>query len=467
MELDQALTILEQLPRPELPQPLHQEELTIRDVLLPAPHAGPVDVAIADGVIAAIEPSKGNGSGGFLTPGLIDMHTHLPSDNALVLSGHFMQLYLAHGVTTIRDTGDMDGTGVRAARAALDRAGWHGPRIITAGAFVGGPGPQRWSNTKLVATGADADRVVTELIGEGSGLVKAYEGLDRPSIRALVDAASRRGLHVIGHVPHELAYEDALIPEPQHYFGVPPPEELTCTSVLCRGGDWAAVDADRLHDIVDVTLEHDLGNTPTLVQNASLLRYRHPGSNAGDPTVQLLPPHYVDVVWHPEIGIPVYRELPPGRLDALDDALSKKARLTKLLFDAGALLHPGTDVQQPFVVPGASLHQEMQLFAQAGIPIAAVWELATVAAARQLGVPGDGRIIVGAAADLLVHSNDPTHSTNPLRTLRATVAGGQLFTQEALWESVRRHQAFHRRPDVSAASAVLAAFAMRHASFTD
>ena len=474
MELDEALSVLDRSRRPSLPPPTRHGTYTIRDVIPRDASgdgerrpSGPVDVAIADGVIVAIEPSHGEGAGGFLTPGLIDMHTHLPSDNPLDLSGHFMQLYLAHGVTTIRDTGDMDGTGVSAARGALARAGWSGPRIITAGAFVGGPGPRRWPNTKVVASTADAQRVVTELLAEGSGLVKAYEGLDRSSIRALVDAASREGLPVVGHVPHELAYEDALIPEPQHFFGVPPPDELTCTSVLCRGGDWTAVDADRLHEIVDVTREHGLGNTPTLIQNRSLLRYRQPERNAFDATVQLLPPHYVDVIWHPEIGIPVYRELPPSRLDALADALRKKSRLTKLLFDAGARLHLGTDVQQPFVVPGRSLHQEMELFARAGIPAPDVWQLATVGAAHELGLPNSGRIVVGAAADLLIHSSDPTHSSDPSRTLCATVAGGQLFTQDVLWESIQRHQAFHRQPEIVAASSALATFAMRHATFTD
>lgn len=476
MELDEALTVLDQAARPQLPEPTHQGRIVLRDMVLSAighPCAGelgstaPVDVTVDDGFVIGIEPSNGDGLGGFLTPGLIDMHTHLPAGNPLDLSGHFMQLYLAHGVTTIRDTGDMDGTGVAAARRALEDVGWHGPRIVTAGAFVGGPGKQRWPNTKTMAASHEADRVVDELVAEGSALVKAYEGLDRDSISALVGAATRRDLHVIGHVPHDLAYEDALIPEPQHFFGVPPPGELTCTSVLCRGGDWSTVDTDRLRDIVDVTLEHGLGNTPTLVQNRSLLRYRYPDANPSDPTIQLLPPHYVDVIWHPEIGIPVYRELPPERLDALDDALWKKSRLTKMLFDAGARLHLGTDVQQPFVVPGRSLHHEMQLFANAGIPSTDVWRLATVAAGDHLGLPNGGRVAVGSAADLVIHSSDPTKSVDPARWLTATVAGGQLFTQETLWGSIRKFQQFHRRADIATASATLAAFAMQHATFTE
>jgi hypothetical protein len=315
VDLHQALDVLSKAIRPGAPGPATDGSTVLRSVVVVdvdrdagvdgrarAAESRPqvVDIEIIDGVIAAITPSSAQPEG-FVTPGLVDMHTHLPSDNPMALADLFGLLYLVHGVTTIRDTGDMDGTGVRAARRAFEITG-AGPRVVSAGAFVGGRGQHRWANTKILGRPSDANRVVTELIAEGSQLVKAYEHLDLASIRALVVAAHAHGLPVIGHVPHNLAYEEALIPEPQHFFGVPEPDDLTCPSVLCRGGDWHGVSEQRMRDVVDVTIEHQMGNTPTLAQTDALLRYRSPDLIGDDPVVALLPPFYANVVCITNMG---------------------------------------------------------------------------------------------------------------------------------------------------------------------
>jgi hypothetical protein len=57
--------------------------------------------------------------------------------------------------------------------------------------------------------------------------VKSYENLDVAMIRALVGAAARRGLGVLGHVPAQLRHEQAMLPDSQHFFGVAEPADLT------------------------------------------------------------------------------------------------------------------------------------------------------------------------------------------------------------------------------------------------
>jgi cytosine/adenosine deaminase-related metal-dependent hydrolase len=156
MELDEALSILYASVHPAPPDPATDgtcvlEAVAICDLDAPrspgldgevgSPDTEILDIEIVNGVIASIETSVSDEPTGYVTPGLVDMHTHLPSDNPMRLAGLFGLLYLAHGVTTIRDTGDMDGTGVTAARQAFARTG-AGPRIVSAGSFVGGPGQQ-------------------------------------------------------------------------------------------------------------------------------------------------------------------------------------------------------------------------------------------------------------------------------------------------------------------------------------
>jgi imidazolonepropionase-like amidohydrolase len=380
--------------------------------------------------------------GAFVVPGLVDLHAHLPPDNALRLTPYAGLLYLAHGVTSIRDAGDVDGTAIPAARRTFGRGRHPGPRVFACGPFVGGA-PARWKNTIVLERPEDAEAVVARLAAEDFDCVKSYDGLDVPRIRALEAAADRHGLRVIGHVPEGLAYEEALVRDVQHLLGVPPPASLSGTHLLDRIADWHAVDDARMNVVVRATLEHRLVNTPTLVAAHQLLLYKTYQVARDDPTVRLMPRLYRDVVWHPRRGLPVYRDLSPEWLDKLQDAFAKKLQLVRRLHEAGAELRIGSDTQQPFVVPGASVHEEMRLFRSAGIGIEDTFAIASVRAAADLPLARLGHLDAGAPADFLVLRSDPTRDAEAIRTLEAVVVRGELFTREQLdrarGEYRRRH----------------------------
>ena len=120
-------------------------------------------IEVSGGAIAAIVNTHGPAphefAGCFALPGLIDMHVHLPPDNGLKLTPSAALLYLQHGVTTLREAGDLDGTAVAAVRE-LERAGIHPvPRLFSCGPFVGA-GKAGFKNTILLedasARAADA-----------------------------------------------------------------------------------------------------------------------------------------------------------------------------------------------------------------------------------------------------------------------------------------------------------------------
>jgi cytosine/adenosine deaminase-related metal-dependent hydrolase len=195
--------------------------------------------------VAAIANTQGPGlrdfAGCFALPGLIDMHVHLPPDNALRLTPSAALLYLQHGVTTIREAGDLDGTAVAAARK-LERDGAHPvPRLFSCGPFVGA-GKAGFKNTILLedASARAADAAAVRVKATGATFLKFYEGLTEPMIRALEQACARHGLKMMGHVPAGLSYEDARIAEVQHFFGVPLPQTLERDTLVNRSCDWHA-----------------------------------------------------------------------------------------------------------------------------------------------------------------------------------------------------------------------------------
>lgn len=345
---------------------------TLADITLVSPGSERLEhhrVTVRNGMIERIEPGEGAAStaalsryaGCYVLPGLVDMHTHLPPATPLNLTAFFCLLHLAHGVTSIRETGDGDGTGVPAAREGIASGAFPGPRVFACGPFVGGDGPPRFKNTIRLKAPGEAVAAVARIRAAGFDCVKAYDDLTLGQIRELKEAAKEAGLRVIGHVPSALAYEEALLPEPQHFFGVPEPRSLARDHILNRNSDWQDVDDARLERIVDTTLAHGIVNTPTLVVGKYLLYYADYAEALRNPLVRLMPRMFREVLWHPVEGIPVYRNLSAADLAKIRDANAKKIDLVRRLRLRGARVLIGTDLQ-PFTVPGASLHDEMQLF---------------------------------------------------------------------------------------------------------
>jgi hypothetical protein len=401
-------------------------------------------------------------AGRWVMPGLIDMHAHLPADNVLKLTPHFMCMFLAHGVTGIREAGDIDGTALVAARAWQLRMGNKTPRIAAANFFVGRP-PFRWKNSLAYDTPEDAPRIIARLVAAGARCIKLYENLRAEDIAVLQRHAEQAGLVVMGHVPAALTLEEAGIRDAQHFFGVAPPASLRRGYVFNRAADWHAVDPPRLDAVASHCERYGLANTPTLSLSQGLLGYR-----TFDATQRLvqgrMPSFFGDVIWHPAIGIPAYRGLVSRDFDALEDAFEKKKRLVRELASRGCTLFPGTDTMQPFCMPGWSLHQELGLFVDAGLTPTAALKTATVDAATRLGWDDAGRVDAGCRADLVILSQDPTVSLSALESIQQVVVQGVVHDVAALRGEINadlqsRESVFQR-----IASKVLARLAMRRAA---
>jgi imidazolonepropionase-like amidohydrolase len=111
------------------------------------------------------------------------------------------------------------------------------------------------------------------------------------------------------------------------------------------------------------------------------------------------------------------------------------------LAEAGVPILAGTDTPNPFVVPGASLQQELELLTRAGLDIEGAWAAATWRAGEALRVQGLGTLAEGAPADLLVFRQDPTRDLAALASLETVVADGRVYSKAALDAAVQRHLA--------------------------
>jgi imidazolonepropionase-like amidohydrolase len=84
------------------------------------------------------------------------------------------------------------------------------------------------------------------------------------------------------------------------------------------------------------------------------------------------------------------------------------AKNVEKLFRAGATILSGSDAPNPWTTWGVSLHQELRLLVDAGLPPEAVLSSATAYAAEKFALPDRGRIAPGFRADLVMLDCDPT-----------------------------------------------------------
>jgi Amidohydrolase family len=395
-------------------------------------------------------------AGCFVTPGLIDSHQHLPPASPLKLSGLYCLLYLMHGVTTVLDAGDGDGTAVPAARRLIAAGAIPGPRVVSVGPFIARP-PRQWTNTVLVEDPVAPAVIVQQALDRGAQAIKLYEGLTRSDIEGISAAARERGLLVLGHVPAALDIEEAGVPEVQHFFGVPTAKSRGgAPQLLKRLADWHAVDDARLDAVVEASTAKGIAHTPTLVVSHGVLQAQQ--DSRDEP---LMPRLFPAVIWHPKTGISTYRSASQHDISLLRESLPVKLELVNRLHHAGVRLYAGTDVGQPFTVPGKSLQRELHLFADAGIPAAGVIDIATARSGERLRIPKLGTIAAGAPADMLVLERNPYEDLSALSSMRAVVSNGHLLDMELLRAAVDRQLGHYRGLLVDRAGIIGAHLALR------
>jgi cytosine/adenosine deaminase-related metal-dependent hydrolase len=443
---------------PPAPLALPPQGLVLADVTVVQPGEGRLParrIAVDGGRVAEIGPADGSDEfgGRFVLPGLIDMHVHFPPKTVLRQSELFAFLYLYHGVTTVRDAADADGTATAPARDGVREGRFPGPRIFACGPLLDGPEPI-WANSVVLREPSEAEAAVAKVAADGFDCVKVYNSLSGEVLAAIRESAQRHGLPVIGHVPMTVPCEEARLDDVQHLIGVLAPRDppLAFTEALVG---WRSFDEERARFVTGMSLAYDIAHTPTLVVMDRLGAMRDYDAVRRSPDAQLLPRYYRDVVWSPTEGLPFLRDRTDEDYRLFDEALKGGQALVARMHRAGVRIHAGTDTQVPFLVPGAALHRELRFLADSGLGPDGALAAATTVPGASLGLPGLGRVEAGAPADLLIFREDPTRDLEALATLEAVVAEGRLYRRADLEVQLDRYRRHHEGRVFDAVSVVM------------
>lgn len=383
-------------------------------------------VIVRDGHIATIGPTARvavppaalivNSRGKYLIPGLADLHTH-------VFGGEEYLLYVAKGVTTIRNMwgfpSDLEW------RAKIATGDTLGPTIYTAGSIIDGNPPQLRGST-AIGTPEDADRIVKAQQQAGYDFIKVYNRLQPDVYDAIVDAAHKYGIRVVGHVPlavgleHAIARKQASI---EHLMGYP---EVVKADGTASPANWSSrFDDNRMRAVAKRTRDAGVWNCPTLVVQMKLeMSPAEVEAFFSQPEFRYVPPQLGRMSPAPS------KDAKPLAPETRRRSDSNRSRMVKLLHDAGARLLLGTDTGNPYLIPGVSAHEELHLLVAAGLTPYEALRAATKDAAEFLnGLEEFGAISVGKRADMILLDDNPLKKIENSTHIAGVMVRGRWLAQ--------------------------------------
>lgn len=429
------------------------------DILRVSPHdPGGLQVR-ADTVI--------DGTDQYLIPGLWDAHVHLAYDDAIDESV-FFPLSLAHGVTSLRDTG---GHLERLAKARnLSQTDQSQPDLFISGPLLDGPkrvydgaAPGFPDLSARVASPEEADETVQRLVSQGVDFLKVYEMLDPETFRALGKAAETFDLPIAAHIPLSMTSAETVeagARDFQHLRNL----ELSCAPDADKGARERRrriAEVDDLHPgrlraslhadyrpkaiatydpricgtELDRLAEYQVHQTPTLTITRFFTRRLFEDADYVK-SFEMMPAS-IAKGWKERSARLVGRNADDAALAFDNWVLS----MIPALYEAGVPIMVGTDAPIGFLTPGASLHEEMIMLNEAGLPALETLKAATLTPALWLGLEDRGLITPGYKADLVLLKADPLSDMQNIKQIRGVMKNGIWMDQDALQkrlETVRR-----------------------------
>jgi len=402
-------------------------------------------VAVRNGSISsvrAVAASSGHdpsieridGKGRYLIPGLVDSHAHLAhfAEQTFITGDQYLPLFLAAGVTSVRSTGDpiAAAAGVkRFSEANPDRS----PRVFLASPLIDGDPPVHRTGYSLTDP-EKIEQFVEDMSRWGVSTLKIYYRTGRAIGREVISAAHRKGIKVTGHLGHysaQDAAEDGIdcLEHIESVVDFSTPDLLLPQSEDRTRLRHLDLENPRCAALIDLLVEKQVTVVPTLVTfDQMLYLYDRPG-NRSRKDLDLMPATFSQFweTWRSE------NQLDPDTLDDRLALLRKYQELTLLLHRRGVNLLVGADATNPFVVPGFSLHDELELLVGAGLSEAEVLRAATLGPAEFLGVDDElGSIEAGKLADMVLLSQNPLTNIRNTRSIELVVRGGLLCDPDSL-----------------------------------
>ena len=364
-------------------------------------------------------------------PGLWDMHTHNSEDDGM--------LDIASGVTSVRDLAN-DTDFLLDLRKKYERGAAIGPRIVLAG-IIDGPGKFAGPTKVLVDNQEQALAAVDNYAKLGYEQIKIYSSVKPELVPVIIRRAHEHGLRVSGHIPAFMRAEDAVrdgYDEIQHtnflFLNFWPDIQDTRTPIrftaVAERAALLDLQSAQVKSFLDLLREKKIVIDPTVTIFEGMFTARKGAMSPGYVVIaDRLPPQVRRGFLTG--GLPV----PEGMDQRYRDSFRSLLAMVKALYDNHITIVAGTDA-----MAGFSLHREIELYVQAGIPPAEVLRIATLGAASVMKHDDQlGSVAPGKLADLDIIDGDPSTNISDVRKVVTVIKDGKVYDARAVAAQIGVH----------------------------
>ena len=405
-------------------------------------------VVVRNGVIAEIGDAKKvkmpkdavtvDGTGKYLIPGLVDMHTHLLSDDDLPdkYAEDELKIMVANGVTTCRFMIGTPEQLVLRARSARNEI--IAPTIWSASPHLTG---REQGNNFVVNTPDEAREAVRKSKAAGYDFIKITTYIKAEVYEAAVDEAAKQNIRVVGHADSRfVGVERAWKAKQQieHLDGYM--EMLLRDDAPMKGSvsdvyiytldNWKSldyIDESKIAEVAKKTVasnpfvdptQHFMKNTFGLARSEESIR--------AQPDFRFYPKRiqdrYIDFQKRTRLN-----QIP---LETRARWVGYRDKMIKSIFDAGGKIMTGSDTAEFLWLYGFTIHRELKALKDAGLSHYAVLEAGTRNPHEYLGsISKSGMIEKGKAADLVLLNANPLENISATENRAGVVLRGKWFTQ--------------------------------------
>lgn len=394
-------------------------------------------------------------NGKTLMPGLVMLHEHMYISAPDVPTRYlhlkqvpfsFPRLYLAAGATTIRTCGSVEPYSDLRIKKDIDLGLLPGPNMELTAPYIEGKS-SRFPQMKENKTPADAAAFVNYWADQGFTSFKAYMGVDKPTLKAAIDAAHKRQLKITGHLDI-VTYKEAAslgMDNLEHGFmastdfatGKKENEPPTAGSSYKALGELD-IHSDSVKQFIQFLIDKKMSITSSLAVFE------------GGTTTQPQPNQEALNAMSPDTRDFYLQRLATTKSakgpTAYDKAFANASKMEKMFYNMGGLLSVGTDpTGNGGTLAGYGNWRAIELLVDADgfTPLEAI-KIATQNGSIALGFDKTiGTIEIGKAADILIIDGDPSKDIHDIRKMLFVFKNGVGYNSKKLFDSVKGKVGFN------------------------
>ena len=385
-------------------------------------------------------------TGKFIIPGLWDMHVHFGGGDTLIQENkNLLPLYVAHGITAVRDAAADLSPSVLQWRKEIADGALFGPTLFTSGPKLEGY-KSTWIGDIEVSTKEEVNKSLDSLQKMKVNFIKITDNAIKPEIYLYILAeAKKRGIKTSGHVPFALTMDEVSA------AGLGSVEHM---SYVLKAGSTR--DKEISEKVMAGKLAYRVALPRALQsfdENTAMAVYRRMAKNgtAVVPTLSISQSTaFLDQDNHQNDAYLQYlgkglkktyewrvtraAQDSPDAITERHEIYFKTTSLLPLLLKAGVTIIAGTDAGflNSYVYPGLGLHKELEHYVKAGLTPLQALQSAIIPGPTFLNQPQYGNIAAGKSADIVLLNQNPLENIEATQAINTVILRGEVYDRNAL-----------------------------------